>query len=312
MISLETDNPPSSFEFDVAIAAVGYEPRCRWVVEQTGTRAETQIALSFGFLEQGAFAENLSFFRDRSFDTLQGLSASTVEDICDRVSRSFTGRNIRIFVDISCMSREMIANIALAVRQLAESFDISISVAYAPSHFEGDYPTAPIRRSGPIKPELAGWSAQPEKPLGTIFGMGCERNLALGALQVLEPNTGWTFYPHGVDPRFDAAVEAANPHVREIFNVVRVGYDIREPTVARARFEVLLRSVEQDYRLIVVPFGPKIFSWCALATIIFNDRNDVGVWTFSSREHASLVDRTAEGPIIWHQLQLAGSAAAHG
>ena len=39
------------------------------------------------------------------------------------------------------------------------------------------------RSASPIKRSLAGWSSQPEKPLGTIFGLGCESGLALGALQ---------------------------------------------------------------------------------------------------------------------------------
>ncbi|WP_312406213.1 hypothetical protein [Rhizobium sp.] len=46
-------------------------------------------------------------------------------------------------------------------------------------------------------------------------------------------------------------------------------------------------------------------AWLALATVVFTERSSVGVWAFSSKEQAQLVDRAADGPIIWHSLTLA-------
>jgi hypothetical protein len=141
-------------------------------------------------------------------------------------------------------------------------------------------------------------------PLGAIFGLGCEPDLALGALQLLEPNKAWIFKPKGIDPKFDAAMKAANLHIEDIFDVSNFSYEILKPASARGRLEALLNAIEKSFRLIVVPFGPKIFAWLAISTVVFSGRSNVGVWAFSSKEHASVVDRDAEGQVIWHTLNL--------
>ena len=52
MIECETDELPQDREFDVAIVAVGYERRCRWVSEQFRIGAKRGLGLEFGFLTE--------------------------------------------------------------------------------------------------------------------------------------------------------------------------------------------------------------------------------------------------------------------
>jgi hypothetical protein len=125
---------------------------------------------------------------------------------------------------------------------------------------------------------------------------------------MLEPNKAWIFKPKGVDPKFDTAMKRANQHIEDIFDVSAFTYDIVEPTFARGRLEALLNAVHRSFRLIIVPFGPKIFAWLAVSTIVFGERNEVGIWAFSSREQAQVVDRDAEGEIIWHTIELRKNA----
>ena len=121
-----------------------------------------------------------------------------------------------------------------------------------------------------------------------------------------EPNKAWIFKPKGIDPKFDAAMKAANLHIEDIFDVSNFGYEISKPASARGRLEALLNAIEKSFRLIVVPFGPKIFAWLAISTVVFSGRSNIGVWTFSSKEHVSVIDRDAEGHVIWHSLSLEG------
>jgi len=155
---------------------------------------------------------------------------------------------------------------------------------------------------------LAGWSSQPEVPLGVIFGLGCEPGLALGALQLLEPRKAWAFEPKGTDSQYDHAMRNANEDLGQIFDVTSFGYEIVKPSSVRGRLEALINSIAPDFRVIVVPFGPKIFAWCAIFTIAFSRRRTTGVWAFSSKEQAIPVDRDAEGHVVWHNT-LVGSQA---
>lgn len=312
MISFECDDPPANFMFDVSIVAVGYERRCRWVTQHCGARARVQVGLEFGFLTEGSYQENREFFEGRGFEVINGIAHKSSLSIATAIrSASAGGGPTTIFLDISSMSREMIANLVVGIEAARSDVEIYITVAYAPSAFAGPYAPAPIRFASPIKPALAGWSSQPEQPLGTIFGLGCEPGLALGALQFLEPDKAWVFSPRGVDANFDVARKKANAHIEDIFDVTVFDYDITKPTNTRGRFEALLNTLDSYFRLIAVPFGPKIFGWVAISTVVFTQRSAVGVWAFSSKDQAQLVDRDAEGSIVWHNMHLTSTRVRH-
>jgi hypothetical protein len=302
---LENDDTPPELTFDVAIVAVGYERRCRWLAEKYDIQATKRLGLEFGFLKEGSYEQNRSYFELRSYQTIGGITGTATKEIADSIaSMKHDVGPVRVFVDISSMSREMIANVVLGIQCGRSTTEVHVTVGYAPSKFSGTYDPAPIRLASPIKPHLAGWSSQPERSLGAIFGLGCEPGLALGALQFLEPKKAWVFAPKGTEPEFDAAMRSANKHIEDIFDVTTFVYEIVRPTLARGRFESLLNAIEGDFRVIAVPFGPKIFAWLSLSTVVFTHRSNVGVWAFSSKESARMVDRDASGVVIWHSFAL--------
>jgi hypothetical protein len=305
MIKIESDDPPTAMLFDVAIVAVGYERRCRWIAEKHEISATLKLGLEFEFLRQGSYEENREFFQRRSYEINSGLGDNAAGLIESAIKRAAEDRaSVAVFVDISSMSREMIANVVLGIQSARSNFEICVTIGYAPSKYSGEYQPAPIRRANPIKPSLAGWSSQPERPLGAIFGLGCEPGLALGALQYLEPNKAWIFEPKGSDAKYDGAMKKANRHIADIFDVTSFSYEVIRPTVTRGRLEALLNAVDSSFRLIVVPFGPKIFAWLAISTIVFMERRAIGIWAFSSKEQAQPVDRDADGSVVWHKLVL--------
>jgi len=307
LITAESDAAPEGRDFDIAFVALGYEPRCRWVWSTAEVAATHKLAVEFGFLQQGAYAENREFLEQRAFQFLIGVGEHAVPSIVGVISDLVLPDNgpITVLIDISAMSREMIANVLLALNHVLCGRQVIISSAYAPSKFEEAPNFAPISRSQPITRALSGWSSRPEEPLGLIVGLGCEEGLALGALQFLEPDKAWLFVPVGIDANFDAALRDANKGIEDIFDATRFAYDIKEPSVLRAKLEALLNSVNGDYRTICIPFGPKMFAWACLATLIFKQRHEVGVWAFSSLEQGHAAGRQAEGPIIWHTVHVA-------
>lgn len=306
MIESEVEKEPDSKEFHVAIAALGYERRCRWVIGEKKVAARQGYALEFGFLQGGSYPENRAFFEALGYERIPGVQPETPTALSEAIKSACPDtEEPNIFVDISSMSREMIANVMLALKLAAGTRKLRITAAYAPSKYPGHLPAAPIKIACPIKPELAGWSTTPEQPLGAVFGLGCEPNLALGALQVLEPDKTWAFVPLGVDAQYDQARSAANAHLSSIFDVTYFDYLITDPVSTRGKLEAILNSTQGSYRQVIVPFGPKMFAWLALVTVVFANKNGVGIWTFSSREKGAVVDHPAEGPIIWFSCTVA-------
>jgi len=313
MISRESSEIPRDFTFDLAICSVGYERRCRWVAQKFGITGQEKIGLEFGYLKEGSYRENRDYFEQNGWNIHAAQSISSFEGITDGIRRlADSEKPVRVFVDISSMSRDMMARIALAIDRARVFCSIDAVVAYAPSAFDGAYVAAPIRLAAPVRPELAGWSSRPDKPLGAIIGAGCEPSLTLGSLQVLEPDKAWLYYPRGHDPRFDECLAAANKHVAEIFDVSSFEYIIGDPVITRGRIAALMNSVDGDFRLVCVPFGPKIFAWLMLTTIVFEERRHVGVWSFSSREQAQPIDRDVGDDAVWYSAHLDKGQKAEG
>lgn len=302
-ILTEADGRPDDLKFDAVFVAAGYESRCRWVVEQTDISSVRKYALTFGYLEVGDYQSNIDFFQDRDFKVCDGFTDSIADELIAAFSLNQTAIP-RILIDISSMSRKMIANLLLAMDQVRRTRAIEIVVAYAASQYSSDYNPGPIREAAPIRRELAGWSSRPELPLGAVFGLGCEPGLVLGALQTLEPNKVWAFAPNGFDEAFGEESAKANANIADIFDVSISSYNLDQPTITRGRFEALLNAVGDRFRLIAVPFGPKLFAWLTMSTIVFQDRAQIGVWTFSSGDKARPVERAPEGPIVWHRMHV--------
>lgn len=302
-ILTESDGRPDDLKFDAVFVAAGYESRCRWVTEQTNIDSDRKYALTFGYLEVGDYQSNIDFFKGKGFVFRDGFAVG----IGDEIIESFPDNQnstLRILIDISSMSRKMIANLLLAMDQVRRIRAIEIIVAYAASQYSSDYNPGPIREAAPIRRELAGWSSRPELPLGAVFGLGCEPGLVLGALQTLEPDKVWAFAPNGFDQAFGEESAKANANIGDIFDVSISAYDLDQPTITRGRFEALLNAVGDRFRLIAVPFGPKLFAWLTMSTIVFQDRAQIGVWTFSSGDKARPVERAPEGPIVWHRMHV--------
>ena len=312
MIISETDQPPDNFEFDLIFVAVGFEQRCTYAVQALDARAPVSIGLTFGFLQDLGYEQNKEYFERSGFELMAGLEASTVSNIISIVDNKFHQKDhvLHVMVDISSMSREMMANVILALEAACPGRRSVVSVVYAPSKFVRAAQQAPITVARPLKQELAGWSSRPELPLGTLVGLGCEPGLALGALQYLEPDRVGAYRPVGIDQRFDEALVGANEYLDDIFDVVNFGYQIDGPTVLRGKFEAVLNSMAEDFRMLVLPFGPKIFAWAAISTVVFGEKSAVGVWTFSARNQATLADRVADGPLVWYRAVVQHSAVS--
>jgi hypothetical protein len=306
-MAMKTENSlaPNDKHFDAAIVALGYEKRCRWAAETLGISATEKIGIEFGYLRVKSYFHNRQYFEGAGWAIYENSLVSDPNFLARKIVNSVRGTSVcRVFVDISSMSREMMANVVLSIHQAQRQISVELQMAYCPAVFSGSYAPAPIRSAAPIRPELAGWSSRPDLPLGILMGLGCEPGLALGALQFLEPNKAWVYRPQGFDERFERALTKANEHIEDIFDVTKFDYDLADPALTRGKIVALLNSVSPSFRIVSIPFGPKVFSWLILVSVILEHKPSIGIWSFSSKEHAVAVDRDASGRTVWHRLFL--------
>jgi hypothetical protein len=203
-------------------------------------------------------------------------------------------------VDISSMPRK---TLALFVEMLSSKVgqDLEVDFLYCPGNFDESSKAANVvvpMTAEPVSEFFSGALRPPSVPIGLIVGLGLERHRAAGIVELLEPARTWFFAAAEGDERFIKAAEAVN---QQLLRVASQGdvfhYDIRSLAQTYAAVESLCFSSGLDYRLIMAPSGPKLFSLACL--LVASDRGYArpAVWRVGSAGFTHSVDVCESGEV---------------
>jgi hypothetical protein len=288
----------SEFEgqYDLAIAALGYETRARFVSETISLPASTRLAVGFRDRHVLAYEKNKQFFRDNGFIIFEEDVSGLRRQISTALERMDNKGRAHVIADISSFTRERIAVILAEIMRLPAQ-RMTVDFVYSPAAYS-DPPLVlgPIQNLGPATPEFAGWSPDVDKPVLAVVGLGYEQDRAVGAIEYLEPGEVWAFYPLAKDQRYSRSLEEANKLLwRELPLARRVHYSVDRPYDLFVRLESLIFGSLAEFRPILVPFGPKIFALVCL--LLGCQYSGVGVWRVSSGTFEAPLDRIPSGEI---------------
>lgn len=287
-------------QYDIFIAAVGYELRSRYIAENFLPNAKSKVATAFIDNRILNFKKNYEFYSKAGFKILDHSNIqfnewikSYASDLKIRKDDSF-----HLLVDISSMTRHRIAAIVAALRSYQREFSVVVDFVYALAAFTGPLtPSAPIIKAGPVTKDFAGWSVDPDMPNSLIIGLGYE-DVATGAVEYIEPGDLWLMIPTGGDKRYILEIEKAN---KELLNVVSkqqiFEYNILRPFELFTSLESLCVGAMRFSRPVIVPFGPKIFTLCSLLISSIYDPN-ISVWRITSGKYGQPSDRIPTGEVI--------------
>ncbi|WP_313457147.1 hypothetical protein [Stenotrophomonas sp.] len=190
-------------------------------------------------------------------------------------------QSIRIFIDVSCMTRK---DMALAFDEIfsTERDDvrsITVSLGYVISKF------VPPESLGchnedirPISPRFAGWPSDPYAPTSVVMGLGYEAAKAEGANEYFDAQETWVFFPRSPIKEFDDEVLKNNKQMvdRASRESKLVYYPVDKPMESFFYLNSLVQDLTERSNLLILPFGPKIFAAIAMLVAIANP--SVGVW----------------------------------
>lgn len=287
--------------FDLLITCLGYETRARHIAERFASLCAKKLALAFRHRLVAGYKKNLEFYQSHDFELLPFESLAFGKSLRDIIDESIPGsRNrARLLIDISSMSRPMIANLVVVLGEIRSVNGIDVTFTYCPAVFTGAPDVKqPVVVSQPVVPELAGWSIEPERSVAAVVGLGFEFDQALGAIEYLEPAAAWAFIPYGEDSRFDRALFEAN---KDLITGLRsdqiVKFDVKDPYKCFVELEALTYGLLDNMRPIIVPFGPKLFALLAFLVGVIHSPN-VAVWRVSGDQIVAPEDRVASGRIV--------------
>ena len=302
--------PPAS-KYDILVASCGYEQRSRYLAERLQHSTGKIFAYSFESNRDLAYDANRAFYEsvgevvDEPETAFRKDLANKVEAVAaiktmlipaERSEAEAVAAPISIAVDISSMTRERIAHTVSALT-LDVTHSLEIDFLYAVAQFsELVGSEGVVRVNRPIE-GFEGWALNPSLPTVCIIGAGFEGDLALGLLEELEPAETFLFLPTGEDESYDTILLDRNRDLLSSPDTHAIEYEVSQPHEALTYLESLVHRLVGEYRVVILPLGPKIFSLSALLVGLVYPL-DVAVWRLSADDGRDPQDRRASGHVV--------------
>jgi hypothetical protein len=255
----------ATFDADIFIHALGYEERSSTMLKSDIARSAECISLVFQGEERLSFRRNLETAQNRKTELVYEFLEFFRFDFVAKLNAR--GKKPKVVADISSMNRTMIAAMLFALLR-SRAYVESVHLIYVPGQFKEPRTEFPaIEQIGAVIPELSGFDADPELPVGVVMGLGYEYGLAVGLINRLEPRLTVCFRAIGQDKRYDEACRRANLDFDFGYNSTELGsYPLVDAAAAYNHIENVVYGMTKAFRVVMVPLGPKIFA--ALATLI--------------------------------------------
>jgi hypothetical protein len=289
---------------DLIICALGYESRAPYIAQEIlkKTAIKTKVAISFDTPNILEFNANKGLFTSKAFHFLPFKREETpcLVEFKELITSAAPpgSQSLSIVVDISCMSRKMLALLVEALVTYDGELAITVEFLYAAANYHEEHQdNAPTVVSEPVTAFFAGWTENPNLAASMIMGLGFEYGRAIGTIEDLQPSHLSLFLPKGEDARFEVKVRGLNEGVLRDAGPATITYNVLDPLDQVSLLYSTLRGYSTYSRPILVPLGPKIFALsCLIAALNFP--NEACIWRVSPEESATPVDQVASGTVV--------------
>jgi hypothetical protein len=197
-----------------------------------------------------------------------------------------------IAIDISGMSRLTMGSIVSCAYQLARSGKaIPLSVIYTLAAFSEPRDEMANTRIGTVHSRFSGILCDNSYPKVAVLGLGYERDKAEGAIEYLEIEPKYIWRPNSPESNY---VDRVNTHNNNLVNrrtytasaPILSDYAVMNPHATLLALLDQVRDIANDQQQpVLLPFGPKIFSFLSLLTGA--EINQATVWDVVADEPLS-------------------------
>lgn len=274
------------------VACCGYESRGTYIAKHILSEADNRVCLDFESTDSEVYLANKEWFTRNDFRFIPSDAKATaaLHDWVSGFLAQGEGKCV-VHVDISSMSRTLLAACIEAV--VAHKEDrCTLKLLYCPSRYvPRPKDVVPVVSSAPVSAFFAGTIRDSSEPISLIIGVGYEPNRALGCLDQFEASNAYAFRARGGELGFESDVDEAN---RDFFAVIGrdhiLDYDVDDPMSAFYGLSSLVSGLGSASRVVIIPFGPKIFAAAALLVAIGEGRH-AAVWRVSGEAFESPTER---------------------
>lgn len=286
--------------YDLVIVAAGFEERSVYCAGSRDWGPARRVAISYaGAIDDGK-RENVAVLQELGFEILD-LTDAEIRSVVGRELERLSEGNptISVAIDYSSLSRIRIAEILNALDFHGLTHGVIVDFFYSPAAFNvAPGESLALEAADPLPGKLSGWLSDPTLPVAAVIGVGYEDNMGLGVAEFLDVARIYSFSPMGHDPDFDEVNNRANAGLYDSRNLVsRSEYSLLDPIGLYARLESLVYGLARQFRVNLVPLGPKPFALCAMI-VALNSNAPVSVWRFSTGGMATPRTVKASGTLV--------------
>lgn len=299
-------------DYNLVIAASGYESRARFVAEALGFSVPGAIRIALAFAEHsGACArpQNDEKFRELGYALVichGGVDNEVILSLASAFDRFKDNTTIKILIDISSMTRSWYGAVVRCLGSFDCNATLIVHFTYTPACFvapPSEYP--PNRVVSPV----VGFTGNtlPDKPTALLLGLGYDKDRAIGLKDHLDPQLTVLFYADPAsDPRYVPHVLSVNRDlIEEVGEDCVFKYSFTDCASTFRFIESITGGLSHEWRVVLCSLGPKIFGLCCF--LVASIQRDISIWRVSADSHEIPFDHKPCGtPTLlqttWHRF----------
>ena len=256
------------FEPDYFIAASGYETRATCVAKKFTHTACEKIALGFDeHLNDLSRPKNDKYFKANGFRQI--IQETHGSPNFDSIFNGHTADRIHVLIDISVMTRNWYHELLKYLQGNIDFEHFHLRIMYCPAVYNEPYK---LKKKISLKKfsfnENVLSRPKKKKKTALLLGLGIEKSISEKVHDIINPDQTILFY---ADPAIEQSyVENVFINNHGLINKTPIrflkGFPIKD---TRLMYQLLIDTImplREDYNIIIIPQGPKIFS---LLSMIF-------------------------------------------
>lgn len=270
----------------------------------TNSAQKAILESDFILTKRGQNRDAIKFLGEEKFKKIKKI---IIDDSLSETDSLFSElleikKEIKISIDISLIDRKTIADLFSLIAKISTEAVCSVSVIYTLAKYSS--PSGERMINNIVKPVshfFSGWSTRPGLPIMSIVGLGYERDKAMGAIEYLESSKAYLYLPKSQEERYYNDVVNENESILSIFDTSnQLTYRVESPAEAIYSLDSILSANKHQYKIVLFPFGPKIFY--ALSLVASIPHPEASVWYVSGEnsDNDSSQDRDVSDVLGFH------------
>lgn len=252
----------TDIEADIFLTTLGFESRCTTVARKLERLSCRKVALSrTDHIKEYTFQENQAYYKGEGYEMVS--VESKVPDM-EALLGAYKKDSIRVILDCTSMSPRWYYEFFRWFSEKHQGvMEASVRIVYTMAAFtEGEQ----VRKVKSVKNfTKTETKAKENKKTALILGLGQEQKICETIYKIVKPDLLYLFY---ADPAADKKyVEKifVNNHALINLTPIRhlIAYPIRNGQIIYQNLIDTILPLRNDYSIIMVPHGPKIFSLVA-------------------------------------------------